>query len=79
LGKPSSLIQKVKDRVGHDRRYAINSKKLRNLGWKEKFSFDQAFRDTVGWYRDHADWWRAIKEKNADFKRYYQKAYHGKV
>lgn len=75
LGKPKNLVQKVKDRVGHDRRYAIDSKKLRALGWQEAFSFEQAFEKTVLWYRDHPDWWKAIKEKSADFKRYYQKAY----
>ncbi len=77
LGKSKTLIQKVKDRVGHDRRYAIHSGKLRALGWKERFSFNDAFEKTVLWYRDHEDWWKAIKEKSADFKNYYKKAYHG--
>lgn len=79
LDKPKSLVQKVKDRPGHDRRYAIRSDKLRRLGWKEKFPFEKAFAETVFWYRDHADWWKSIKEKQKDFKDYYAKAYGDKV
>lgn len=79
LGKPKTLIRKVKDRLGHDRRYAIDSSKLRRLGWKETFSFDEAFERTVNWYRENQDWWKEIKEKNLEFKKYYAKAYAGKV
>ena len=75
LGKPESLIERVKDRLGHDRRYAISSAKLRALGWKEKHPFDEAFRSTVLWYRDHKIWWEAIKEKKDEFQSYYTKAY----
>lgn len=75
LEKPAGLIQKVRDRVGHDRRYATSSAKLRKLGWRENFSFDEALRDTVLWYRDNESWWRAIKEKSRDFGDYYAKAY----
>ncbi len=78
LGKPESLIQSVKDRLGHDRRYAIDSKKLKDLGWKEKFSFDQSLRETVLWYRSNAAWWKAIKEKSDEFKKYYTQAYGDK-
>lgn len=78
LGKPESLIQKVKDRLGHDRRYAIDSKKLRSLGWKEIFSFEKAIRETVTWYQENQAWWKAIKEKSEDFKSYMQKAYADK-
>jgi dTDP-glucose 4,6-dehydratase len=75
LGKPESLIESVKDRLGHDRRYAISSAKLRALGWKEKHPFDAAFRSTIFWYRDHPAWWHQIKEKKEDFQNYYAKAY----
>ncbi len=78
LGKPEALIQKVKDRLGHDRRYAINSTKLRKLGWKESFSFDKALKDTVLWYKNNASWWQAIKEKDKGFKEYYRNAYGNK-
>jgi dTDP-glucose 4,6-dehydratase len=78
LDKPSALIQKVTDRLGHDRRYAIDSSKLRALGWSEKALFENAFRETVLWYRVHEAWWQAIKEKKNDFKKYYRKAYAGR-
>jgi dTDP-glucose 4,6-dehydratase len=73
--KPESLIKKVKDRLGHDRRYAMDSKKLRALGWREVFKFDEALRQTVGWYRENETWWKAIKTKSEDFKNYYKRAY----
>ncbi len=79
LGKPLSLIRKVKDRVGHDRRYAISNRKLHALGWKEKFSFEKSLADTVEWYRQNQAWWRPIKEKSAEFKDYYKKAYAGRI
>ncbi|HTL70257.1 MAG TPA: dTDP-glucose 4,6-dehydratase [Candidatus Eisenbacteria bacterium] len=75
LGKPFSLVKKVRDRLGHDRRYALNNSKLRALGWKERYSFREALEKTVFWYRDNEAWWRAIKEKNREFSEYYAKAY----
>ena len=77
LNKPVSLIERVKDRLGHDRRYAINSSKLRKLGWLEKYSFDRTFVNTVLWNRDHEEWWKAIKKKK-HFIQYYRKAYAGR-
>ncbi len=79
LGKHESLIRKVNDRLGHDRRYAIDSKKLRALGWKPKMPFERSLKETVLWYRDHASWWQKIKKKHEDFKRYYKKAYAGRL
>ena len=79
LGKPESLIRRVTDRLGHDRRYAIDSSKLRALGWKERFSFERAFTDTVLWYERHEDWWKAIKRKKKGFLDFYRKAYAGRV
>ncbi len=78
LGKPESLIRKVKDRVGHDRRYAISCAKLSKLGWTQRAPFDESLRKTVEWYRDNSPWWQAIKEKSRDFKEYYEKAYAGR-
>ena len=75
LGKSESLIERVKDRPGHDRRYAINSSKLRALGWNEKHPFNKALQDTVDWYRDEEAWWRRIKGKEKGFRSYYAKAY----
>jgi dTDP-glucose 4,6-dehydratase len=78
LGKPRSLIQFVPDRLGHDRRYALDSAKLHALGWKPLAKFDEALAATVGWYRDHEDWWRKIKERSADFQAFYETYYKGR-
>ena len=75
LGKPESLIQPVKDRLGHDRRYALDSSRARSLGWTPSTSFDQAIEATVRWYADHRPWWEAIKLKSEDYKQYYQTQY----
>jgi len=78
LNKPLSLIKKVADRVGHDRRYAIEPAKIKRLGWKPRRSFDIALRETVLWYKENRTWWETIKEKKEDFKAYYAKAYQDK-
>jgi dTDP-glucose 4,6-dehydratase len=62
LGKPDTLIQPVTDRPGHDRRYALDSSKMRTLGWAPAHSFEAALRATVGWYRSHEAWWRPFKD-----------------
>ena len=74
LGKPESLIQFVKDRPGHDRRYALDSSKAqRELGWKPRVSFEDGLAQTVGWYRSSEAWWRAIRDES--FDDYYKKHY----
>ncbi len=78
LDKPENLIHHVTDRLGHDRRYAIDSSKLRSLGWSEKAKFDTAFRDTLLWYCRNEKWWKAIKEKQEGFTKFYKKAYAGR-
>lgn len=78
LGKPTSLINHVKDRPGHDRRYSLNCEKLKSLGWKPKYSFPQALRSTVQWYLNNQQWWRKIKEKDERYKLYYRQQY-GKI
>jgi dTDP-glucose 4,6-dehydratase len=54
-------VEHVADRLGHDRRYAINSDKLRALGWAPQTHFDDGIAQTVRWYRDHESWWRPLK------------------
>ncbi len=67
----------VKDRPGHDRRYAIDWSKIRHeLGWKPAHDFRSALELTVEWYRQHEDWWRRIK--SGEYKEYYKKQYGGK-
>jgi len=73
LGKPASLIKFVADRPGHDRRYCIDSSKLKTLGWKPRHSFDQALKLTVDWYRDNEWWWRKLK--SGEYKEYYRTWY----
>ncbi len=73
LEKPESLIQPVPDRPGHDRRYALDSSKIRALGWQPAHGFDRALRETVEWYRAHEAWWRPLK--SGAFKEYYLRQY----
>jgi dTDP-glucose 4,6-dehydratase len=54
-------IEYVKDRPGHDRRYAIDSSKLRKLGWSPYFDFETALNKTIDWYRENQDWWQKLK------------------
>ena len=63
MGKPPALIRHVTDRLGHDRRYAIASSKLRRLGWTPRHSFESALEETIRWYRSHEGWWRPLKKK----------------
>ena len=74
-GKPESLIKPVGDRQGHDRRYSLDTKKLERLGFKCDTDFDAALERTVRWYIDNPQWWRAIKERSAEYKAYYEKQY----
>ena len=88
LGKPESLIQLVKDRPGHDRRYSLDAHKLAALaskdskqglprtrvrGWRPQRDFAAALDATIDWYMQNESWWRKIK--NGDFKKYYAKQY----
>ncbi len=66
LGKPPSLKTYVPDRPGHDRRYLLNSGKIRReLGWSPAVSFEDGMRGTVAWYREHVDWWRPLQQRLA--------------
>jgi dTDP-glucose 4,6-dehydratase len=75
LGKPLSLVKPVQDRPGHDRRYCLDTTKLRGLGWAPEVPFDQGLRDTIAWYQGHEWWWRPIKENDPAFRSYYQTQY----
>jgi dTDP-glucose 4,6-dehydratase len=66
LGKPQSLKTYVPDRPGHDRRYLLNSTKIRReLGWKPEVDFDEGMRRTVEWYTANEAWWRPLKARLA--------------
>jgi dTDP-glucose 4,6-dehydratase len=74
LRKPESLIKYVKDRPGHDRRYAMDAAKIeRELGWKPRSDFDSALRKTVAWYLAHRSWWERIR--SGEYQKYYAAMY----
>lgn len=74
LGKDDSMINFVKDRPGHDRRYAIDWSKInRELGWHPAYDFETWLQKTVDWYRENRDWWKRLK--NAEFEKYYEGQY----
>jgi dTDP-glucose 4,6-dehydratase len=73
--KPDTLIKRVADRQGHDRRYSIDMGKVESMGFRCATNFDDALRGTVQWYVQNEPWWRAIKERSAEFKAYYEKQY----
>jgi len=73
LDKPKSLMTFVKDRAGHDRRYALDLAKIGRLGWKPHYSFEEAMQQTIHWYRDNRWWWEKLKD--GAYLEYYQKHY----
>lgn len=76
MNKDASLIEYVKDRPGHDRRYAIDSSKIeKELGWKPQFDLDTWLEKTINWYTEHTSWWQRIK--SGEYKDYYEKQYAG--
>jgi len=74
LDKSKNLIKFVKDRLGHDRRYAIDSSKMKEeFDWEPEYTFEEGIAETIQWYKDNEDWWRNIK--SGDYKDYYKKMY----
>ncbi|HZO58372.1 MAG TPA: dTDP-glucose 4,6-dehydratase [Solirubrobacterales bacterium] len=72
-GADQSLIQYVKDRPGHDRRYSLSSEKTEALGWKAQVPFTEGIAATVDWYRRNDWWWEPIR--SGDYRDYYQRQY----
>lgn len=64
FGRDDDWIERVADRPGHDLRYAVDSSKIRALGWKPEHDFDSRLAETIDWYRTREDWWRPLKEKS---------------
>jgi len=78
LGKPESLMQTVKDRPGHDRRYALSSAKLtRETGWQPQVAFEEGLRQTIEWYRSNTAWTAHVK--SGEYQHYYEKNYAGRA
>jgi dTDP-glucose 4,6-dehydratase len=77
-GASPDLVRHVADRPGHDRRYSVDSSKLRALGWTPQHSFDAGgLESTVDWYRENRDWWEPIK--SGDYRRYYDEQYAARL
>jgi dTDP-glucose 4,6-dehydratase len=73
LGKSEDLIEFVKDRLGHDKRYAIDPTKLKKIGWKPTYTFDTGIAQTIQWYLDNQEWWEQIL--SGEYQNYFEKQY----
>lgn len=77
LGKPESLLTYVKDRPGHDRRYALNCRKMaEELGWRPSISLEEGLRQTIDWYRNNEDWIAGVR--GGHYRSYYEKYYENR-
>lgn len=78
LDKPDTLIRFVEDRLGHDRRYAIDATKLRTeLGWEPQYTFETGLKQTINWYLENRSWWENIL--SGDYQNYYKQQYEDKL
>ena len=76
VGKPVSLIRHVEDRPGHDRRYSLDTSRIRDqLSWRPRRDANQTLNDTVDWYVGHSDWWLPIRERDPRFQEFYDRQY----
>jgi len=74
LGKPESLLTQVTDRLGHDRRYAVDCTKIEEeLGWVREIPFEKGLRDTVRWYQDNGEW--VARARSGEYREYYERQY----
>jgi dTDP-glucose 4,6-dehydratase len=77
MGKPESLLSYVKDRPGHDRRYALKCEKMEcELGWKPRIPLDEGLRQTIDWYRTNTNWVAGVR--GGEYSKYYQKYYENR-
>ena len=73
LNKSDNLIEFVKDRISHDKRYFLDCSKIKKLGWEPKHKFDNTLRQTIKWYAENKLWWTKVKK--GEFKDYHDKQY----
>lgn len=76
-GCDHTLVRHVPDRPGHDRRYALQTDRVRALGWKPRVPFEEGLERTVQWYREHRSWWEPIKD--GSFREYYERQYQKRL
>jgi dTDP-glucose 4,6-dehydratase len=77
-GADESLIRRVDDRPGHDRRYSLDTSKLEGLGWARRWTTAEGLPATVAWYRENRAWWERIKQSD-DYRAYYEKQYAARL
>jgi dTDP-glucose 4,6-dehydratase len=77
LGAPWDLVRQVPDRPGHDRRYALDGRKLAALGWRPQVDLDEGLARTVAWYRGHEAWWRPLK--SGEWEEYWRRQYAARL
>jgi dTDP-glucose 4,6-dehydratase len=75
LKKDFSFVKYVKDRPGHDFRYALDASKIKKLGWSPKYNFEKAIKETIEWYKNNTLWWKKIK--SGEYLKYYKNQYKG--
>lgn len=75
LRKPPALIRHVTDRPGHDRRYSIDSSKIRALGWEPAMDLESGLIRTIEWYKNNEDWWQRIRNRQVEYQEFYKKHY----
>jgi dTDP-glucose 4,6-dehydratase len=77
MGLGEDMIEYVTDRAGHDRRYAIDAKKIqRELDWEPQITFEEGLKDTIDWYRKNKAWWKQVK--SGEYQKYYQSNYQNR-
>ena len=75
--RDETLVRHVDDRPGHDRRYSLDSSKLRALGWRPERRLEEGLAETVAWYRDRRDWWEPLK--SGEYRAYYERQYAARL
>jgi dTDP-glucose 4,6-dehydratase len=78
LGVDPALVRHVDDRAGHDRRYSLETAKIRSLGWEPRRDWLEGVQATIDWYRERRDWWEPIK-RSGGFREYYDKQYAARL
>lgn len=77
MGKGEDFLELVKDRPGHDLKYAVDASKIqKELGWQPRHNFEDWLKITVKWYQDHQDWWKRVK--SGEYQKYYEQQYGGR-